>query len=66
MPLKTGIASLSTFSRILAATDGDILALELVNWAGGILDTRGIHIAIDGKGLRAAASKMRDERTHIY
>ena len=63
MPLKKGIASLSTFSRILAATDGDILALELVNWVGGILDTRGIHIAIDGKGLRAAASKMRDERT---
>lgn len=63
MPLDKGIASASTFSRILAATDGEILALELVNWVGGILNTRGIHIAIDGKGLRAAAQKMRDERT---
>ena len=38
-------------------------SLSLMNWIGEISNTRGIHIAIDGKGLRAAAHKVRDEKT---
>lgn len=40
-----------------------MVSLAIINWTGEISSTRGIHIAIDGKGLRAAAHKVRDERT---
>ena len=36
---------------------------DKMNWICAITDTRGIHIAIDGKGLRAAAGKIKGERT---
>ena len=38
-------------------------SLAVMNWICAITDTRGIHIAIDGKGLRAAAGKIKGERT---
>ena len=63
MPFPHGIPSVSTMSRMLAAVDEDMVALSIMNWIGEISNTRGIHIAIDGKGLRAAAHKIRDERT---
>lgn len=63
MPFPNGVPSLSTMSRMLAAVDADMVSLAIINWTGEISDTRGIHIAIDGKGLRAAAHKVRDERT---
>ena len=37
--------------------------MRSINWTGEISDTRGIRIAIDGKGLRIAAHKTRNERT---
>ena len=58
-----GIASESTMSRLLRDIDEELLSLTFVSWIGEILSTRGIHIAIDGKGLRAAANKLRDGRT---
>lgn len=58
-----GIASVSTMSRLLRDIDEELLSLTFVSWIGEILSTRGIHIAIDGKGLRAAANKLRDGRT---
>ena len=63
MPFPNGIPSLSTMSRVLAAVDEELVSLALMNWIGEISNTRGIHIAIDGKGLRAAAHKVRDEKT---
>lgn len=63
MPFPNGVPSLSTMSRMLAAVDAEMVSLAVINWTGEISDTRGIHIAIDGKGLRAAAHKVRDERT---
>lgn len=63
MPFPNGVPSVSTMSRVLAAVDEDMAALAIMNWIGEIINTRGIHIAIDGKGLRAAAHKVRDERT---
>ena len=58
-----GIASVSTMSRLLRDIDEELLSLMFASWIGEILSTRGIHIAIDGKGLRAAANKLRDGRT---
>ena len=55
--------SLSTISRVLSALDEDAVSLAITNWIGEILNTRGIHIAIDGKGLRGAARKIQEERT---
>lgn len=60
--LKNGIPSVSTFSRIASAVDAELLALILMNWIGSILDTRGIHIIIDGKALRGATDKLADKR----
>ncbi len=63
MPFPNGVPSVSTMSRVFAAVDEEMVSLALTNWIGEIHNTRGIHIAIDGKGLRAAARKVRDERT---
>lgn len=63
MPFPNGVPSVSTMSRVLAAVDEEMVSLALINWIGEVFDTRGIHIAIDGKGLRAAARKVRDEKT---
>lgn len=63
MPFPNGVPSVSTMSRILSKTDEDMVSLAITNWVGEIINTRGIHIAIDRKGLRAATRKVRDERT---
>lgn len=63
MPFPYGIPSLSTFSRTLASVDEEMLSITPANWIGGIVDTRGGHIAIDGKGLKAAAMKIRGQKT---
>ena len=63
MPFPHGIPSVPTMSRMLASVDEEMVLLSLMNWIGEISNTRGIHIAMDGKGLRAAAHKNRDEKT---
>ncbi len=63
MPFPHGVPSLSTMSRMFAAVDAEMVSLAIINWTGEISNTRGIHIVIDGKGLRAAAHKVRDEKT---
>ena len=63
MPLPSGVPSPSTLSRILSGIDAEMVAIAAMNWICGIVNTKGIHIAIDGKGLRAAASKVRGEGT---
>lgn len=60
--LKNGIASLSTASRILSGIDEELFALEFMEWIGEIVSTKGIHISIDGKALRAAMEKVKDFR----
>ena len=63
MPFESGIPSVPTMSRILGAVDEELTARAIMNWMGGICNTRNTHLAIDGKGLRAAARNIRDERT---
>ena len=60
--LKNGIASPSTVSRILSGIDAELFALCFMEWIGEIVDTKGIHISIDGKALRAAMEKVKDFR----
>ena len=63
MPMPSEVPSVSTMSRILSRVDEEMVSLAVMNWICAIVDTRGIHIAIDGKGLRAAAGKIKGERT---
>lgn len=62
LALKNGIPSLSTFSRIACGVDEELLSLVFTDWIGNILSTKGIHIVIDGKALRAAAEKIKDKK----
>lgn len=62
LPLKNGIASPSTASRLLSGIDEELFALEFMEWIGEIVRTKGIHLAIDGKALRAAKEKVKDFR----
>lgn len=63
MPLENGIASISTVSRMLGNIDAELFALTFMEWIGEILSTKGIHIVIDGKALRAATEKIKDGKT---
>lgn len=63
LPLKNGVASPSTACRILAGIDEELFALQFIAWIGEIIETRGIHLVIDGKALRAAMEKVKNFRT---
>ncbi len=63
MPFENGVPSVPAMSRILSSVDEELVSYAIMNWIGEIRDTRKTHLAIDGKGLRAAARKLRDERT---
>lgn len=63
MPLKNGIASVATVSRLLSSIDMEAFLYVFVEWVAELLDTRGIHVAIDGKALRGAAEKARGGKT---
>lgn len=60
--LANGIASPATASRLLCGVDEYLFAMAFMEWIGEILSTRGIHLAIDGKALRAAAEKVKGGR----
>ena len=63
MPLKNGVASAPTACRLLSGIDEELFAFAFMEWIGTIVSTRGIHLAIDGKALRAAMSKVAGSRT---
>ena len=63
MDFPNGVPSVPTMSRVLAAVDEELLSLAIINWVGETVQTRGVHIAIDGKALRAAANKIMDQKT---
>ena len=62
LSLNNGIPSLSTVSRIACGIDEELLSLAFMDWIGNILSTKGIHIVIDGKALRAATEKIKDKK----
>ena len=62
LPLKNGIASPSTACRLLSGIDEELFALEFMEWIGEIVSTKGVHLAVDGKALRAAMEKVKEFR----
>lgn len=58
MCLKNGIASAPTVSRLLSRIDEELFLYTFMEWIGEILCTKGIHLAIDGKAIRAAMQKV--------
>lgn len=66
LPLKNGIASLSTVSRLLTGIDEELFLFVFIEWIGEIVQTRGAHLAVDGKAVRAAAAKVQGERAPMF
>lgn len=66
LELKNGIASPATVSRILGNIDEEIFCLAFIEWMTGILNTKGINIAIDGKALRGSTEKDQEQTDTIY
>lgn len=62
LELKNGIASPATVSRILGNIDEEVFCLAFIEWMTGILSTKGINIAIDGKALRGSTEKIKNKQ----
>ena len=62
LELKNGIASPATVSRILGNIDEEMFCLAFIEWMTGILSTKGINIAIDGKVLRGSTEKIKNKQ----
>lgn len=62
LSLKNGIASLSTVSRLLAGIDEELFLFVFIQWIGEIVQTKGVHLAVDGKAAKGAAAKVKGER----
>jgi len=54
MTLKNGVPSVSTVSRLMSSIDEELFLYAFMEWIGEILDSRGLHLIIDGKALRGA------------
>lgn len=63
IPLRNGIASPATVSRLLSNIDEEMFCLIFIEWMTGIMSTKGINIAIDGKGLRGGTEKIKGKKT---
>ena len=61
-PLPGGIASLSTVSRLLSGLDEELFLFVFIEWIGSVVSTKGTHLAVDGKAIRAAAEKCKGKR----
>ena len=59
LKLRNGTASVPTVSRLLSGVDEELFLFAFMEWIGEILDTKGLHLAVDGKAIRAAASRVR-------
>lgn len=53
------IPSPPTVSRMLSGIDEEEFVYLFADWIGSIVNTRGIHVAIDGKALRGSTEKSR-------
>ena len=62
VPLPNGIASLSTVSRLLSNMDFELFLFAFVEWVGTIVNTKGTHLAVDGKAIKAATEKCNGKR----
>lgn len=63
MELENGIASPSTISRMLSEIDEELAVYAFMEWIGEIVESKGTHLAVDGKALRGAAEKVKSGDT---
>jgi predicted transposase YbfD/YdcC len=56
--LENGVPSHDTFSAVFSLIDPAVFLEYFINWLSSVIGTRGKHIAIDGKAVRAAADKV--------
>ena len=66
LSLKNGIASLSTVSRLLAGIDEELFLFVFIQWIGKIVQTKGVHLAVDGKAVKGAVAKVKGERAPMF
>ena len=66
LSLKNGIASLSTVSHLLAGIDEELFLFVFIQWIGKIVQTKGVHLAVDGKAVKGAAAKVKGERAPMF
>lgn len=59
LTLENGLASYSTHMRMLQSLDSEAFMLEFIDWMNNIIVVYGVHLAIDGKGLRGGTEKNR-------
>jgi predicted transposase YbfD/YdcC len=58
--LKNGVPSHDTFSAVLGAIDPESFMESFTMWVAEIVTAGGKHVAIDGKAVRAATSKVHE------
>lgn len=63
LPLKNGIPSHDTFSRVMRILDSQELLFLICDWFCCLSPAQGGHLAVDGKGILAAAEKNRHGNT---
>lgn len=63
LPLRNGIPSHDTFSRAMRIVEPKGLAFLVCDWFCCLAPAQGRHLAIDGKGILAAAEKNHHENT---
>lgn len=63
MPLKNGIASEATVSRMLSHIDQQEVAAILQEWIYRVLRNQIVQVCIDGKALRAGTERIKDGKT---
>lgn len=63
LELVEGVPSYDTFQRVLRLLDVEAFVLEFINWMNEIICCSGLHLAIDGKGLRGGTDRIRGGKT---
>ena len=63
IPLKNGIASKATISRMLAGIKEEDLEYAFILWAADLIDIRGRTIILDGQGLIAGTNRIENGKT---
>ncbi len=61
--LENGIPSHDTMNRIMHIIDEDEMIFAVCDWFSMLINSKKKHLIIDGKGIRAAAAKNKNQKT---
>ena len=65
LSIPNGIASASTVSRLLSGIDEEMFIYAFAEWTGEIIRSKNLHIAIDGKVLKAGMMRVKREKAPL-